>query len=161
MTWNNRRRRTLGAFAKEQSGAAAVEMAIWLFILVVPLMNIIDLGLYVFQNMEVENAAQMAAQSAWAECGQQLQPASTKCPGFATALQRGARSTTLASSISVGSTEDEYCVNADGDLEKSCTPSAYYLVVTTTYNYAPMFAPVSVASLFPSPIVRTTWRRMS
>jgi Flp pilus assembly protein TadG len=161
MTWNNRRRRTLGAFAKEQSGAAAVEMAIWLFILAVPMMNLIDVGLYVFQNMEVENAAQMAAQSAWAECGQQLQPASTKCPGFATALQRGAQSTTLTSSVSVSSSEDQYCVNDDGELEAGCAPSAYYLVVQASYNYAPMFAPVSVASLFPSPISRTTWRRMS
>jgi len=153
--------RRLRAFQAEQSGSAAVEMAIWLFVLFVPLLSVIDMGLYIFQNIEVENAAQMAAQAAWAECGQRPQPAATECSGFATALGRGAHSTSLGSQVSATSTEAEYCVNGSGALQTGCTPAAYYLVVTATYNYAPVFGAVSVGSIFPSPITRTTWRRMS
>jgi len=152
----------LAAYSKEQSGNAAVEMAIWVTVLVLPLMSVIDTGLYVFQNMEVENAAQMAAQSAWAECGQANQPAATYCSGFSTALTRGVRSTTLGSNVTETHSQGQYCVDGSGALTTSgCATTAWYLVVTASYAYTPMFGPVSVGSIFTSPMTRTTWRRMT
>lgn len=63
-----RLRRTLLAFPRSERGAAAVEFALWLTVLIFPLLNIIDLGFYTYQGMQVQTAAEAAVDAAWHDC---------------------------------------------------------------------------------------------
>src|SRR5437879_13137779 len=89
-------------------------------VLLIPLMGAFDIGLYVFQRMQVEGAAQMAVQSAFNTCGQGVYalPLTTNCPGLSAAVANGAHSTSLGANVSVTSTTaGDYCVdNTTGQL---------------------------------------------
>lgn len=158
------RLRGLTGYGREEQGAAAVEMAIWLIVLVPALLNSFDLGMYVFQQMQVRHAAQMAAQAAFTSCSQQgFTSVSTKCSGFSTTISNAAQySTSLGTNVSWSTSEGDYCVDStSGALTKTgCSATAHYLLVTATYTYAPMFRNVSVTSLLPSTISQTSWIRM-
>lgn len=158
-------RSKLQAYAAGQGGAAAVEMAIWLIVLVPALLNGFDLGMYIFQQMQVKHAAQMATQAAFTSCGQQgYTNISTRCTGFATTISNAAQnSTSLGSNVSATTSEGDYCVDgATGALTTSgCTTTAHYLLVTATYTYAPLFQNVSITGLLPSTISQTSWIRMN
>jgi len=107
-------------------GSAAVEFAVWIGALAVPTFSAVDIGFYGFQTLQVHNAAQMAAQAAWAACNTSaLQPATANCGGSGatlnTAIWRGEQSTplgarvTLASdSASTPSREQFWCINSSG-----------------------------------------------
>ncbi len=112
---------------REARGAAAVEFALWLGILVVPFLNVVDVGFYCYQTMQVREAAQVAAQSAETLCGSATQkafPASLNCTGLSTLLTSAAQTTSLgtrvtvvtASTAAVHTTEGYYCANATGQL---------------------------------------------
>ena len=58
----------LRAYWGGRRGAAAAEFAIVLTVLVFPLLNVIDFGMYIFVGMEVNEAAQSTAQAALATC---------------------------------------------------------------------------------------------
>ncbi|MHB8530108.1 MAG: TadE/TadG family type IV pilus assembly protein [Caulobacteraceae bacterium] len=104
-------------------GAAAIEFALSLSFLTASLLNVVDLGLYAYQRMQVENAAQSGAQAAWSACNTAAKlPAtnSTNCPGFANAVTAGVQSTTLGSNVTqaTGSpAEGYYCGTTSGALQ--------------------------------------------
>src|SRR5258706_12323018 len=55
-------------YCREQRGAAAVEFAMVLTLLTVPVLNVVDLAFYAWDRMQLDNAAQVGAQAAWATC---------------------------------------------------------------------------------------------
>jgi len=164
-----------------QRGAAAAEFALILVLLAVPILNVVDIGIYVYDRMELDNAGQIAVQTAWAQCAVTgLAPATvnSNCPSLAGALTAAAQTTSLGSDVTVTSTTEDYCCPAAGGLSCSgpglgpvatTTPSACssgdppgdYLFVVVSYTYAPLYSAVSAASYLTTPITRTAWMRLS
>ncbi len=60
--------RVVRRLARADRGAAAAEFAIVVTILVYMLLNVVDLGMYVYARMQVENAAQAAAEKVVVAC---------------------------------------------------------------------------------------------
>ena len=124
--------RRLIAYARDRRGAAAAEVAIWLIIMIWPFMNAVDFGYYVFQAMEVRQAAQSAVDTAATMCGQSGRtPAVSRCqtlsPTLLSEMTTAARSTLLGTRVSftAGTTagnsdsapfEGYYCNKASGNL---------------------------------------------
>jgi Flp pilus assembly protein TadG len=156
--------RRFATYGRREDGAAAVEMAIWLIVLVPAMLNGFDLGIYIYQQMQVKHAAQMAAQAAFTSCGQQgYTSVSSKCSGFTATINTAAQySTSLGTNVSASATENDYCVDpSTGTLTTSgCSSTAHYLLVTATFTYTPLFRGMSMASLLPSTISQTSWIRM-
>ena len=111
------------AWRRDTSGAAAVELAIMASLLTIPLLNVVDLAFYAFRFMQVQNAAQVGAQAAWATCDTTAKlPATntTKCPGFASAVTAAIQSTSLSTGVTqaTGSpAEGYYCTTTAGALQ--------------------------------------------
>ena len=84
------RKYALGAKIKaiwtDRRGVAAVEFGLFAIILSVGLANVTDVSIYIYQRMQVENATEIAAQAAWKACDLSKLPATTNCPGLATAM---------------------------------------------------------------------------
>ncbi len=88
---------------RDKRGAAAAEFAIILALLVIPLLNAIDLGIYAYDYMELRDAAQVAAQAVWARCAPtQLVPAGVSCPGYQNEAVNTAHGTPLWTNASIG-----------------------------------------------------------
>jgi Flp pilus assembly pilin Flp len=177
----SRRRCTpwIGQFLRESGGAAAIEFAFIALTLAVAVMNATDIGLYLYQRMEVENATQMAVQAAWQACDLTQLPATVNCPTLNTALGKGVHGTSLGNAVSLASgypTESYYCVDASGALQNvgdvshkpaSCqavgAPNVLpsdYIVVRTSFTYAPMFPGLSVAGRFQTAMTKTAYMRL-
>lgn len=172
------RRRKREGFAANERGAAALEIALWLGVLVVPVLNVVDLGFYTFQKMQVEAAAQAGAQAAWEACSSlTAQPKGTACgAAMTTAMTTAIQSTSLGANVTLASgspTEGAYCPDATevlqpvGTYAQSCAAAGYpagtagdYVQVAVSYNYSPVFSGVSIVALLPTPIVRTAWMRL-
>jgi Flp pilus assembly protein TadG len=177
-------------FLKDTRGAAAAEFVLWLSVLIVPILSVVDLGVFAMQRMQVDVASQAAVQAAWRLCDTptKLAPASDNCPGLAAALTAGAQSTTLGTAVTVGSgVNGYYCAAADGTMKPagatttwligasaaskpancsyvmtgSKTAPGEWIKVTVNFTYAPVFSSVSVASLLPTTITRTAWIRLN
>lgn len=150
-------------YLADRSGAAAVEFAIWLFVIAYPLLNVIDLGLYVFRTMEVSNAAQMAVQSIYNACSQGVtSPYVTGCSNFSSAETSGAQSTSLGNAVTVTDTTE--CLNGtvkSGSQSTCPSTSGAYIAVTVSYTYHPMFSGASITSLLTTTVIRTHWTRMA
>jgi Flp pilus assembly protein TadG len=182
--------RALARFGRETRGAAAVEFVLWLAVLVLPLMNAVDLGVYVFQKMQVQMAAQAATHAVWRDCDKAAElPAVVNCTGLASTIQTAAQSTSLGANVTVvaGSpSEGYYCVDSAGALKLvgvagkigttptkpspfncatqvtgSTTAPGDYVQVTVSFPYQPVFPSVSVASLLTTPITKTAWMRLN
>ncbi len=152
-------------YGNDRRGAAAAEFALLLGLLVIPILNASDLALYGWHRMQLENAAQMAAQAAWETCdsGSKL-PALTKCTGLAAAVSVAAQSTSLGTSAVVGTlTEGNFCPNSAGTalvsagaaddcsaVNGSTDKPGIYLTIPVTYTYTPLFTGTSVVSLLPA-----------
>jgi Flp pilus assembly protein TadG len=161
-----------------------VEFALVLTLLTVPMMSIVDVGVYVYDKMQVENAAQVASQSVWATCtNNSTWPVTDNCSSAQTAISNAAKTTSLGTNVSVtATTEGWYCVNGSGvltqvgstgtfasPLSPTSAPScgagtwtnganaADYAAVTVAYTYAPIFGGISVATLFGTSITKTAW----
>jgi len=171
------------AYRGDRCGAAGVEFALVLTVLLIPLLNATDIGIYVYDAMELNGAAQAAAEAALLTCGgnattaPQL-PATTTCTGLSAAVTAAAHSTSQGSSITVTSTsENYYCVNSSGVLVTVGTLSSPpadcsgvvagstdvpgdYVLITTSLTYTPLFTVVSLGSLLPTPIRSTAWMRL-
>jgi Flp pilus assembly protein TadG len=89
-------------FARDANGAAAVEFALWLGVLALPVLNVVDLGYYGFQAIQVREAAQAAVESAVANCATQL-PATTNCAALTGDIATAAHSTSLGANVAVAS----------------------------------------------------------
>jgi Flp pilus assembly protein TadG len=172
----------LTAIRSDQRGVSAIEFALFAGILSFGLLNVADITIYIYKRMQVENATEMAVQAAWKACDptQNLVPATTNCTGLTSAIAAAVQSTTLGTQVSVqaGSpSEAYYCLNTSGALQNvgavtsppptdcSATGNAGqqpgdYVLITTSFTYAPMFPGLTVASAFTTPIVRTGMMRL-
>lgn len=115
----------LAAWSAQAHGAAAVELALVTPVLVVAMLNIVDVSMYAFNRMQVQNAAQMGAEAAWATCNEntpsELPATNTAaCPNFQTAVSRAITKTMLGArvTLSAGSpVEAYYCTTTSGGLQ--------------------------------------------
>jgi Flp pilus assembly protein TadG len=163
----------------DSRAVAAIEFAIIASVLAVAALNVADISVFLFDRLQVENAAEMGAQAAWANCDLNHIPATTKCAGWTTVVGTAVHSTALASSVSVASgypSEGYYCVNSSGALQymsdtssrpTDCTAAGVstnapgdYVKVQVTYSYSPMFPGITVAGVFPTTITETSWMRL-
>jgi len=171
-------------YRSEQRGAAAVEFALILTLLTIPILNVVDLAVYSWDKMQVDNAAQAAVQAAWATCNLPTEIPATpssyaNCPAMPAAVTQAAQSTTLGTAVTVtATTENYYCVNTTTNVlvtvgnfpnTKPATCSSVgsasdkpgdYVLITVSYTYSPVFSAVSIASQLATPITRTAWMQL-
>jgi hypothetical protein len=157
----------LRLFCHDARGTAAVEFGFSALFLVMGLLNAVDLGYYTYRRMEVENAAQVGAQTAWNTCNDisTMLPATQKCPGLTAAINTAIQSTSLGNTVSLAvgyPTEGYYCIDTSGamqsvgslsskpsDCSAAGSPSTSpgdYIQVGVTFPYAPLFPGVTVMS---------------
>jgi Flp pilus assembly protein TadG len=173
------------AICSDQRGVSALEFALFASLLVFGVLNTVDISVYIYKRMQVENATEMAVQAAWKACdpSQGFLPATTSCPGLTAAITGAAHSTTLGDQVSFqpGSPyEAYYCLNDSGALQNvgavsssstapaDCSVTGLpgqtpgdYIQITTTFAYAPLFPGVTAASLFTTPIIKTAMMRLN
>jgi Flp pilus assembly protein TadG len=165
----------------DQRGASAIEFSFFVGLLAFGLLNTADISIYIYKRMQLENATEMGVQAAWKTCDPfkgQL-PATTNCPGLTTAITNAVQSTSLGTKVSLQSgspAEGYYCLNSSGTLvyvsavsSKPADCSAVnvanekpvdYIQITTTFSYAPLFPGLTVANLFPTPVIKTSMMRL-
>ncbi|MPZ34777.1 MAG: hypothetical protein GEV13_27970 [Rhodospirillales bacterium] len=170
---------TLGAWRRDCRGVAGVEFALIGGFLCLAVVNVADIGIYLYKRMNVENAALVGAMSALKACDANHLPATVNCPGLTAAVTAAIQSTSLGTAVTLSGgavSEGYYCVNSSNSLQyvanvsskpANCsaagTPAlqpADYVQVAVTFSYAPIFTGLSVASLFPTPITKTAMVRM-
>jgi len=167
-------------FWKAKSGLAAIEFALIASFLSVAVLNVADIAVYFFDELQVNNATQMGAQAAWATCDLNHIPATTKCAGMNAAITAAVQSTSLGTSVTLQSgspAEGYYCISSGGTLQymasyssppANCSAAGNtvvgpgdYIKVQTTYTYAPIFPGLSVAAVFPTTITATSYVRLT
>lgn len=170
-------------FRKDNRGMAAIEFAMIGSLLAISLLNVSDLAIFLFDELEAENATQMGAQAAWAACttSTSLLPATVNCSGLNGAVTTAIQSTPLGTApklVSGYPSEAYYCVDSTGALTSvgavtatkpgdcsaagsSTTKPGDYLLVSTTYTFSPLFSGFTLATLLPSTITNTAWVRLS
>ena len=184
MTFLKSLRAVFRTYCKNTFGAAAAELALVLPLLTIPTLNVIDLASYFYDKMQLDNAAQAAAQSAWTTCAGSSTnlPATVNCSGLSSAATAAAQSTGLGAGVTITSkTENFYCLNNSSPSvlvtvgtfptskpadcssvqggSTSDTPGDYILI-QTSYTFTPIFSSVSITGFLTSPIVRTAWMRL-
>jgi len=162
------------AMPADQRGVAAIEFGIFAPLLFLALANVMDVTMYLYQRMQVQNATEVAAQAAWKKCDLTALPPTTDCSTLAasvTAVQNALGSTSLGTAVSLVSGSPSvgyYCVNSSNALQyvsaisskpADCTAAGtpslqpgYYIQVQTTYTYTPIFPGMSISGTFPTPI---------
>jgi Flp pilus assembly protein TadG len=173
-------RRKLLALRRDRGASAAIEFAGTAGLLSVGLLNAVDVGYYMYQRMQVENAAQVGAQAAWKTCPQSLLPATQNCVDLNAAITAAIHSTSLGTAVGLASgypAEGYYCVNASNLLQSvgtlsnrptdcsttgnaAATPGDY-IQIRVSYSYAPLFPGITVMSATGiSSITMTSWMRL-
>jgi Flp pilus assembly protein TadG len=171
-------RAMLKDWRKDCRGVAGVEFALVGGFLCLAVVNVADIGIYLYKRMNVENAALVGAMSALKACDATVLPATVKCPGLNAAVTAAIQSTSLGTAVTLSGSVSEgyYCVNSSNALQyvssvaskpADCTAAgmpalqpADYVQVAVTFSYTPIFSGISVASLFPTPITKTAMVRM-
>ena len=167
--------RVFRIYCKSRRGAAAAEFALVLSLLTIPILNVVDVGIYVYDRMELDNSAQAAVQSAWALCAATGDvPAVSNCTGVSSAMAAAVQNAPLGAGVTLTSTSEQYCcpgatLACQGSVTTTtptnCTPSGEapgdYIFATVSYTYAPLFTGVSVAGLLTTPMTRTASMRLS
>lgn len=179
--------RGLSRFWRDTRAAAAAEFALCLTMLALPICNVIDLGFYTYERMQVEAAANAAVAAAWHTCSTSAQVPTVNCSGVASTMLTAAQSTSLSTNVTLPAasiTEGFYCSNGSGALVQvgssgstSTAPTAPspnncstviansktvpgdYVLATASATYTPLFGNATLLSL-PSPITRTAWMRL-
>jgi Flp pilus assembly protein TadG len=178
--------RLLASFSRNTRGVAATEFVLWLTVLVLPLLNVVDLSMYMYQRMQVEAAAQAAVQAAWNACNTSALLPTKNCTGVLTTMQTAAQGTSLGANVALTAanvTEGYYCSNGSGALvlvgtagsttvaptkPSNCTSvlatntkaPGDYLQATTSYTYSPLFPYASIVSLLNTTVTKTAWMRL-
>ena len=185
MIWRNAKYSSRGVrrYCCRQNGAAAVEFAIVLSLLIIPVLNVVDLALYGWDRMQVDYAAQMGAQAGWAICNQAANLPATpssyaNCPNMPTAVTTALQSTSLGTKVTLTTTTEAYYCVVGGSLTNvgavtspkpaNCSNAGGlasdvpgdYVQITASYTYTPVFPAVSIASVLATTITRTAWTRM-
>ena len=114
-------RSALVVYRASCEGAAAAEFALFLTVLTIPVLNVVDLGYYTYQKMQLENAALAGSEIARSFCNAKV-PAtdSVKCPGFNTAETNAITSTSLGGLVTPVAgfpIEAYYCALTTGGLQ--------------------------------------------
>jgi len=170
------------AISADQRGVAAIEFGIFAPLLFLALANVMDVTMYLYQRMQVQNATEVAAQAAWKTCDLTVLPPTTDCSTLAasvTAVQNALASTSLGTSVALVSgspTVGYYCVNSSNALQyvsaisskpADCTAAGtpslqpgYYIQVQTTYTYTPIFPGMSISGTLPTPINSASLMRL-
>jgi Flp pilus assembly protein TadG len=168
------------SIGRDRRGVAAVEFGIITSMLSVLFLNAVDLSLYMYQRMQVENAAQMGVQAAWKACDLQHLPATINCSGLTTAISNGIASTSLHSNVTLPSgspSEAYYCPTSSGTLQYvsnvsskpadcsatgfATTQPADYITVSTQYTYASLFSGLTVVRFLATPITTSSMMRLN
>src|SRR5450759_2054672 len=91
-----------GAIRSDQRGTSAIEFALFGGLLSLGMLNTVDISIYLYQRMEVENATQMGAQAVLQACDptKGYLPATQNCPAFPTAITNAVTSTSLGTKVS-------------------------------------------------------------
>jgi Flp pilus assembly protein TadG len=166
--------RKIRAMPADQRGVAAIEFGIFVPLLFLALANVVDVTIYLYQRMQVQNATEVAAQAAWKTCDLTVLPPTTDCSTLAasvTAVQNALQSTSLGTAVTLVSGSPSvgyYCVNSSNALQyvsavtskpADCTAAGtpslqpgYYIQVQTSFTYTPIFPGMSISGTFPAPI---------
>lgn len=168
-------------FIHDTRAAAAAEMALVLPAVAFILLNVADLGIYIFTKMQVDLAANEAVGAARVLCDTAAKlPAKQNCGStLDSTMLAAAQTTSLGSSVTLGtSTEAYYCSTASSDLTQvaayngtpptTCTGTIAgsaakpgdYISVTASYAFSSLFPGASVAARLPATIARTAWLRL-
>ena len=158
---------------------AGLEFALIAGAFTLAVVNVTDIAIYLYKRMEVENAALVGTMRALKTCDAGYLPATVNCPGLVPAVTAAVQSTSLGNAVTLsGGTVSEgwYCVNASGVLQymsaasskpANCSAAgmaglqpADYVLVAVTYRYVPLFAGISVAGMFTTPVTKTAFVRM-
>lgn len=151
-------------FLRDIRGTAAIEFAGAATLLVALLANAVDFNDYEYRRMQVVDAAQVGAQTAWQKCNSaSLLPATENCSGLSSAITTAIQSTALGSRVSLSAgypMEGYYCVNASGALQSvgslsnkpsDCSSAGNaamspgdYVQLQVTAPYAPLFPGLTV-----------------
>lgn len=175
---SDRRKSLIARFSRDQRGIAAIEFGFIATFLAFAGLNVADLAIYERDRLQVENAAAMGTQAAFAACPLAAVPATINCPTMNSAVTTAVHSTGLGNSISLASgypSEAMYCVNSSGvlvyvsdvytrpnDCNSVGTPSnvpSDYVLVQVNYTYAPLFG-FSASNILGTTVTRTAWVRM-
>jgi Flp pilus assembly protein TadG len=169
-------------YRTEARGAAAVEFALTISLLIVPLLNVADAAFYVYNRMALDNAAQAGAAAALVACGTSSKlPATTgSCPELVPAVKAAAQSTWLGTAVGTptineyfycsqtssntlvqvgnvaANTKPASCVNNGGSVND--VPGDY-VQVSLSYSFNSIFPGLSIVGGM-SPIVRTAYMRL-
>lgn len=166
-------------FFAEDRGVVSVEFALAAVLIITAMLNAADVGEYVYQSMQVENAAQMAVQTALQTCASTQLPATTMCSGLPGRIAAAAASTSLGVLVTIdggAATEAYYCVDNSqrllqvgtlGSKPPTCAATGNggvtpgdYVVVSVSFAFKPILAGAGVASLLASPIRRSAIMRV-
>ena len=182
------RLKALLCLLRDQSGVAALELALVAATLSTVMLNGIEIARFYFAKMEVQSAAQMAAQNVWKTCDTPAKaPVTRNCSARTAAITTGLQSTSLGSSVTLTTnypTEAYYCAaTSDGSLinvgpvtdsngnaatkPSTCSPNGSgsdtpgdYIVIRGQYTYAPLFRSITIGSLLPTTITSETTMRI-
>lgn len=166
-------------FRDDTRGVVAVEFAFAAVFMMTALLNAADLGGYVWQSMQVENAAQMGVQVALQSCTAAQIPVTTACSGFGGKVAAAIAATSLGTAITIDPgqpSEAYYCVDASNKLllvgplnsrPVSCAAAGKafvapgdYVVVAVSYIYKPIMPGAGVAAFLKTPIRRSAIMRV-
>lgn len=163
----------------DQRGTAAIEFSVFAGLVSFAVLNTTDISIYMFQRMELQNAAQVGVQAAWKTCDIAHLPATTNCPGLTNAITKAVQSTSLGTGVTLQSgspSEGYYCVNSSNALQRMSDVSSKpadcsaagnptlqpsdYITITATYTYKPLFPGLTVAGKLTTPITQTAFMRL-
>ncbi|MDB5428617.1 MAG: hypothetical protein JWR47_433 [Phenylobacterium sp.] len=164
---------------RAEDGVAAIEMSLVGAIFCLGLLNVSEIARYGFDSMQATAATQAGAEAALATCDVAHVPATTNCAGLNNAVATALQSTSLGTQVAlkVPLSEAYYCLDNGGALtfvgSAAATPPAdcsavnnatsvptLYLVVSTSFTYAPMFGGLTVVDRLPQTMTHTAWMRM-
>lgn len=167
------------SFLSDQRGVASVEFALAAVLIMTAMLNAVDVGEYVYQSMQVENAVQMGVQTALQSCTAIQLPATTTCSGLNNRITTAVASTSLGSNVTIDGgnpTEGYYCVNTANALvqvgtigSKPATCAAAgnssvapgdYIVVAVSFPFEALFSGAGVGAMLTTPIRRSAIMRL-
>jgi Flp pilus assembly protein TadG len=171
--------RLAGRLTRAEEGVAAVEMSLVGAIFCIALLNVSEIARYGFDSMQATAATQAGAEAALAACDVAHVPATTNCAGLNTAVATALQSTSLGTQVALKDplSEAYYCLDNTGALtfvgsaagqppadcsavNNAAGVPALYLVVSTSFTYAPMFRGLTVVGRLPQTMTHTAWMRM-
>ncbi len=168
----------LCGFAADERGVAAIEMALLVGIVAGALLNVAEVGRYLYSSAAVAAATQAGGQAALAQCPPDRTPATINCEGLSSAVTAAIRGGSLQQRVSLYGALQEgwYCIdqqgslvsvgslgNRPGDCSGAGDPASQpvlYLRVRTQFTYQPMFPGVTVVDALPQTLLRSAWMRM-